>query len=630
MHRIPRLGVRFIHATAKSSIRAAKKPIPDILPAERLDLLRKTLEENAHADSKYAEQFSVFEMLEVDRPKRDKLRQKAYDKLVEKLKTSYTVAQLQTYLKSQNIPTARTKNELVDRVIQRSWGLQSPQQRAAESKVLSKAIQSSKRELVLLISDQGQFLRNIQQETNVSITVQSEEETLLLQGTESNIEKATEMLESSPKPIESVRKETFQTDKWLELERLIPQVSKLTQAFVSVEQDGVLCVYGKDKASVDSANRLLDVLIAKLKLSKTAISPDAAAHTFVSQLNTDEAKKLAFLPFYDPISMPLFAQASGWSRLRSNQANEALPEMSTLIPIHNKGLGTASSLDNVRDIFARDFFDERSSRIEVQTKFGHILFQNPASNDHSIDYLHSPIENTFTIEEFSKQYNWKDGKRVFYSSRPPANLTTALTPLTLRPKRSVSLNFIASDAFKSSKPNHIERLRLAFDIDNGNQLILNDADRETQRTVVDIASLVCPDVRIRGRVYQPLIENGQPTELQGEYQSAVESIRDQCRLTHSTRLSCPTFANMGPTPLTLLSVMFNNMRQYRINDHTVLTVNDAVDQDGNTTSQQLTSPSFSLIQLNVVNPANNTTNDNPLIHWNSFIEATRYILARWR
>lgn len=244
MHRIPRLSVRFIHATAKCSIRAAKKPIPDILPAERLDLLRKTLEENAHADSKYAEQFSVFEMLEVDRPKRDKLRQKAYDKLVEKLKTSYTVAQLQTYLKSQNIPTARTKNELVDRVIQRSWGIQSPQQRAAETKVLSKAIPSTKRELVLLISDQGQFLRNIQQQTNVSITVQSEEESLLLQGTESDIEKAVEMLDSFPKPIESLRKETFQKDRWLELERLIPQVSKLTQAFVSFEQDGVVCFYG--------------------------------------------------------------------------------------------------------------------------------------------------------------------------------------------------------------------------------------------------------------------------------------------------------------------------------------------------------------------------------------------------
>lgn len=56
----------------------------------------------------------------------------------------------------------------------------------------------------------------------------------------------------------------------------------------------------------------------------------------------------------------------------------------------------------------------------------------------------------------------------------------------------------------------------------------------------------------------------------------------------STRLSCPTFATMGTTPLTLLSVMFNNMRQYRINAQNVLTVNDALDQDGNITSQQLT------------------------------------------
>ncbi|KAM3578737.1 hypothetical protein VKS41_008756 [Umbelopsis sp. WA50703] len=531
MHRLPRFGVRFVHASAKSGIRAGKKPIPEILPAERLDLLRKTLEENAHANSKYAEQHNVFEMLEVDRPKRDKLRQKAYDKLVEKLNTSYTVTQLQTYLRSQNIPTAKTKNELVERVIQRSWGIQSPQQRAAESKVLSKVIPSTKRELVLLISDHGQFLRDIQQHTNVSISVQSEDETLLLQGTEKNIKKAIEMLESCPKPIEAMRRETIKAERRRELERLIPQISKQTHAFVSIDQEGALCVYGKDQASVDSTNRLLDVLIAKLNLSKTTISPDAADHSFVTKFTTTEERNLAFLPFYDPISMPLSTQATGWSRLRSNKADEALSVSSPLIPIHNKGLGTRTSLEDVRDIFARDFFDERSSRIDLQARFGNIIFQNPASGDHSIDYLHRPIENVFSIDDLSRQYSWKEGQRAFFSSRPPANLTSAFTPLSLRSKRSVSLNFIASDSLKSSKSKPLERLRLEFDIDNNDQLVLNNADRETQRTVIDIASLICPDIRIRGRVYQPLIENGQSTELHGEYQAAIDSIRSQCRLT---------------------------------------------------------------------------------------------------
>jgi hypothetical protein len=54
----------------------------------------------------------------------------------------------------------------------------------------------------------------------------------------------------------------------------------------------------------------------------------------------------------------------------------------------------------------------------------------------------------------------------------------------------VSLNFIASDSLKSSKSKPLERLRLEFDIDNNDQLVLNNADRETQRTVIDIASLI--------------------------------------------------------------------------------------------------------------------------------------------
>jgi hypothetical protein len=238
MLRLPRSSVRHLHATATQCNRRLKKSIPELLPAEKLDSLASSLEQNAL--SKASEQDTLFEMLEQDRPKSINLRKKAYEKLITKLDTSYTVDQLQAYLRSRSIPSPKHKSALVDRIVQRAWGIQSPEEREAARKVVSEVLPSSKRELVLLISDQGQFLTQIERETKVSITIQSQDQSLLLQGRKSDIKEAKEMLSQLPEPLESVRRQASLPHQWQELERIIPEISKMSHAFISAEKDGLV------------------------------------------------------------------------------------------------------------------------------------------------------------------------------------------------------------------------------------------------------------------------------------------------------------------------------------------------------------------------------------------------------
>jgi hypothetical protein len=238
MLRLPRSSVRHLHATATQCNRRLKKSIPELLPAEKLDSLASSLEQNAL--SKASEQDTLFEMLEQDRPKSINLRKKAYEKLITKLDTSYTVDQLQAYLRSRSIPSPKHKSALVDRIVRRAWGIQSPEERDAARKLVSEVLPSSKRELVLLISDQGQFLTQIERETKVSITIQSQDQSLLLQGRKSDIKEAKEMLSQLPEPLESVRRQASLPHRWQELERIIPEISKMSHAFISAEKDGLV------------------------------------------------------------------------------------------------------------------------------------------------------------------------------------------------------------------------------------------------------------------------------------------------------------------------------------------------------------------------------------------------------
>jgi hypothetical protein len=49
---------------------------------------------------------------------------------------------------------------------------------------------------------------------------------------------------------------------------------------------------------------------------------------------------------------------------------------------------------------------------------------------------------------------------------------------------------------------------------------------------LSLTGLLCrPDVRFHGRVYQPIIKNGQPLEnSHSDYQEAVNIIQGQCQL----------------------------------------------------------------------------------------------------
>ncbi|KAH8549431.1 hypothetical protein BGW37DRAFT_503115 [Umbelopsis sp. PMI_123] len=630
MLRLPRSSVRRLHVTVTQCNSRIRKQHVEHLPADKLDSLASMLEQNAKVDTKTNAQETLFEMLEQDRPKSTNLRKMAYEKLLSKIDSSYTVHQLQSYLRSQNIPAPKHKTALVERIVKKAWGIESPEERVAAREVLSEVFPSTKRDLVLLISDHGQYLQQVQNETSVSITVQSHDQSLLLQGRKKAIEEAKKMLLNLPEPVEITRRQAAIPGRWQELERLIPEISKLTQAFISPEQDGVIRVSGNTQANVDSANRLLDVVSSKLKLAKSTQSPDQANETFLRSMNGIDDKNLAFMPFYDPVAMPIETGISGWSRLqRASSGDDRMTAVFADDDIQDQGIisvyngSQSTNLSKLSDVFKREFEDFRSSNIDIYASFGNLLFQNPSTPaQNSPNYIHSPINGTFSISDFQRKYDWKQERQCFFSSQPSNRLTLPYTPLSLKPQRSVTLEFIDSDFWKSSRTKSHQRLLVDFDINSDFALMPQTVQLEKQRSVVDFLSLNSPDVRICGRVYQPIIKNGQHLDrLDGDHQETVDTIQRQCQLIDQDKIDCPKYADVAGTRMTLFGVKLQTKREFLIKESNVLTVSDVVDQDGGIRSRQVT--------LRPFDPASQTYPDNALLQWDSFINSVTHIMTRW-
>ncbi|KAG2176090.1 hypothetical protein INT44_000569 [Umbelopsis vinacea] len=594
MLRLSRSSIRHLHATAAVCNRKIPKQQVDILPAEKLDSLASMLEQNAKVNSKTTAQETLFEMLEQDRPKSVNLRKKAYEKLMTKIDTSYTVQQLQSYLRSQNIPAPKYKKALVERIVKRAWGIESPEEREAAKKVITEVLPSTKRDLVLLISDQGQFLQHVQSETKAFITVQSHDQSLLLQGRKTAVQEAKKMLQDLPEPVETTRRQAALPERWQELERLIPDMSKLTRAFISPEEDGVIRISAKTQEKVDSANRLLDVVSSKLKVAKSTQSPDQANETLLRSMGGIDDKSLAFTPFFDPIAMPLTTKMSGWSRLQSASPSDSTMTLATMQDsIMDKELVSgysgrrSTALSKLRNEFRREFDDFKSSNIDIYARFGSLIFQNPTTTLNSPNYLHSPINGSFSISDFQKQYDWQHERQCFFPSQPSNRLTLPYTPLSLKPKRSVTLEYIDSDFWKSSKTRSHQRLLVEFNVGSDHTLATHVAQLEMQRSIIDVLGLTLPDVRFCGRVYQPIIKNGQPLE-NDEYQEVVNRIQGRCQLIDHDTIECPKYADVGNSSMTLLSATIHTKREFLLKDTNVLTVSDSIDQDGGIRSREVT------------------------------------------
>ncbi|GAB5592790.1 hypothetical protein Unana1_07690 [Umbelopsis nana] len=528
MLRLSRSWVRQLHSAAPQCKSRIRQPVPELLPAETLDSLASSLEQNALSRG----DDDMLDMLEKDRPASVNLRKKAYDKLIDKLHTSYTVDQLQSYLRSRNLVTPKTKRALVDRIVSQAWGIESPEEREAGRKVVSEVVPSTKRELVLLVGDHGQFLKQVEAQTK------SQDQSLLLKGRRKAVKEAKEILSNLPEPVEAVRRHVNPLPhRWEELQRIVPEIAKISHAFVSAEDDGMIRISAKTQEAVDTANRLLDVAISEVKLSKSTRSPDEADHTFIRKEAAGDEATLAFIPFYDPIAMPLTTLGSGWSRLQANSIGSVNNLGATQDSIINGEIvpeyssGHTTSLAKLSDTFGLAFSDHKSENIDISASFGTVIFQNPFNAQNEPDYMHPPLSGTFSMIDLQKQYDWKQERQCFFPSHPPTGLTSTLTPLSLYPKRSVSLHFIDSDFWKASRPKALKRLVLEFDIDKtAHQLVPQRVELEKQRSAIDCLGLNLPDIRLCGRVYQPIIRNGHAVEVDKEYLDAVDAVRDQCQL----------------------------------------------------------------------------------------------------
>jgi hypothetical protein len=78
---------------------------------------------------------------------------------------------------------------------------------------------------------------------------------------------------------------------------------------------------------------------------------------------------------------------------------------------------------------------------------------------------------------------------IDFISQPSNRLTLPYTPLSLKPTRSVTLEYIDSDFWKSTKTKSHQRLLLELNIDSDHTLVPHVAQLEIQRSIIDVLGL---------------------------------------------------------------------------------------------------------------------------------------------
>ncbi|KAI9249721.1 hypothetical protein BDA99DRAFT_523469 [Phascolomyces articulosus] len=597
------------------------------------------------------------------------INDKAYQEIYAGLNQSYTVPQLRLYLKTHhhnikfNINKAK-KNELLELIVSDYWGFPSRTMvQQAEQKRKRDTVQTqfkiTKPELFFTIGDEGSTLRRIEQVNNVHITIMVDHDQYVIEGLPRNIAKAhqeikhcfKQMIQEEVSLSSSLKDGVTFQDLVTKVMPVIPSISKQCRTFISIKDDKFTFA-ALSKQSMDQAKLFLAQTISELDVTNKK-SLGAANYTFLN-VTPDANENFEFMPLHDSQAMPLVIKPFGWSRIRRIQ-NKNEPQIYSsgalsffnIMDGNSKSNGHANvSGPDIKQLITQELntsTEVNDTNVHLEARFGAILYENPKSK--KSPFLSTPQNNIFDASTLKDHTSAFKGQRLFLGMQPPANITAPFFPVMSDTggihRRSVVLEYINRDnlvSFNSistsslpDEPTGYHRVRIEFLVQEDGSVVLEKAEGERKRTVVDLMA-VSGNVDVRLSAKKHLAFNSKEiTKIPDFYSQAplpntLKALVDQCELTGYSDFYCPSSFILG-SPMDLLEVSFRDEARY-VTEQSLVTLSNIDAQYSQSRRTEL-----------MVTPVRDeelahslrgySQPSNGLDRWDSFIETVRHIARRW-
>ncbi|KAG9305165.1 hypothetical protein G9A89_010673 [Geosiphon pyriformis] len=465
-----------------------------------------------------------FTAIEALQPTEKKLSEGSavYGRLITDLYTGFNVYQLKEYLKKKNHRVSSLKKEkLIEEIITKVWELEDPNINIVEKE----SVKCSAKDLYFLIGPEAETLHQIEEGANVLIRINVSSLSYTISGKRGEIAKAKKLIAqlTSRKSQELDVPSDIKVDDRAMSEILpyIQEICKNSGAYVQLNPQNKLVIYGRTADSIEYTIRLLNIAWAKPDQNENRLTlchskpPSIPNHgeppSVPDHSELPSIANYGFFPVHDGQSMSLFLRHLNWWRLGkiSGQNVDSTPPQKP-IPSDTINLITMSQslkpsetalkeeLSNADFIklgqFLQKYLEEdnkiNDSKIELYSAFGNILFHENSSTHQNLFRPPNipPYEQFFSPEAFSKWAAEINPTEYFLSRL--VGLLESMGPS----KKYLELEYVPSDQDLTNTL--IRCLRIRFEVKN-KELILKDVEAFKRRLLLDLLMLNMPvDIRL--------------------------------------------------------------------------------------------------------------------------------------
>lgn len=202
---------------------------------------------------------TLLQSVEKFKPRWEILTQKNMDKLHTHLNNAYTVDQLATIVVAHKMKRKGLKKaQLISSIIEKHWGLKTAEQIKEEeakrqSDIVKQSFPASRQELFFIIGDNGNTIRNIEQENQVKVTIDVHSNQYIVEGPSAAVAKAKREIlthlnikeDTMDIPSNVVENSHLKT----EISNSLVDISKVAGTFITLDDDKVCLLCSLFKVS---------------------------------------------------------------------------------------------------------------------------------------------------------------------------------------------------------------------------------------------------------------------------------------------------------------------------------------------------------------------------------------------
>ncbi|ORY99302.1 hypothetical protein BCR43DRAFT_562586 [Syncephalastrum racemosum] len=625
--------------------------------------IRRSNDDNLFPDDSAAQDRTIFGAIEALQPvykqrsdeeeKRYKsvLSNKEYKKVRDSLNNSFTVPQLRLYLRQQQRFANKSlrKRDLISHIMHDLWGLKSKdmieeEERQRRKHDIKHIGRGAKHDLFFLVQDNGEALRQIEQQEQVRITVQFDQLKYVIEGQPDNVERARHKVEGSldfkhtAANIPQLTAHLAWNDFTSRIGPIVTDISKVCEAYIDLI-DQKFHFWARTEDAIEDAQHMLELSLTELEFTEKP-SLNASDGAVIEYPSTQ--LDLQFMPVHDPLALPLVSRSFGWSRIQKSQVTPIDTSVNELpyYFVHSRDPEQAKSQgslhwSSIKDRLLEPLDISKGEVTRLKATFGNALFQNPILGQ-GPNILQPGLVGNFSLNGLQGYLaNVSSGRKSFMATHPPTRLTAPFMPISIeggRHRRSVHLHYVNRSLLATLGDVHaeqggLERLEVGFNVQETGDLQLDRIVGEHGRSTIDMLDLAGTiDVRLLanrctlfGTSEQPGVQSLTPV---------MSELLEQCGSVGYSELECPMALTKvtQEEDMTLAHILFRYDSQYLV-DNAMVIVSDIEDQ---ITRSSRTELSVVPVEANTVPDSVDDIKLAGVESWDSFVDTVHSIARRWR